>query len=307
MDFRQLKYFTVAIELGSLKKAAEQLHISQPAISKSIKDLEDELGSPLLNRGARGVAANALGQSLYNRAKAALADIEQARQEIMERAIAGSGPLTIATTGIPAARLLPQAILEFRKRHPVAALHISEQPVDTVITLVQRGEAVLGICPVGPAFQREGVLQLPLFEVEPVILCRTDHPLGSAPPARLADLEPYVWITSSADARPSLNLNLAFEAENLPPPGRVIRSDSQLLTRSLLLDSDCLTMSPIQLFQREYDRGLLHQLNIKLQWPKSIQYGIVLRQHGYQTQEVREFRDIVERLVRESPDFKPIA
>lgn len=289
MELRQLKYFAATIETRSLKKAAEQLCISQPAVSKSIKDLEQQLGSKLLVRGPRGIEPNEMGIVLYNHAKAVLAELNHAKKEILAHIGAETGSVTVGTTAVPAAHILPKTIAAFEAERPKVKLCVIGDVVETVFSLVQKGEVDFAICPVGPAFDHLGLEQEFLFEAPVAVLCHAKHPLLSRSSLSCADLLNSTWITSLAGTRPALNLSLAFEAEELPLPDHLIRSDSQLLTRSLLLESDCITLAPLPLYHRELSLGQLAKLDVKLQWPKSINYGIMYRRHSFITPAMETF------------------
>ena len=84
MDLRKLQYFIELVEQGSLGKAAEKLHVSQPALTKSLRLLEDELGVRLLDRLPGGVKPTVYGDSLFAHAKAMLAEADHARIEIQK-------------------------------------------------------------------------------------------------------------------------------------------------------------------------------------------------------------------------------
>lgn len=98
MDFRKLRYFVEVVDAGSLTGAASQLHVAQPALSKSIHALESELGTALLQRSGHGVSATEAGMRLYQHCQIILRDVDRARLEVRK---AGEAPHTRVSIGMP--------------------------------------------------------------------------------------------------------------------------------------------------------------------------------------------------------------
>jgi LysR family nitrogen assimilation transcriptional regulator len=126
VDLRQLRYLVTIIDCGSISKAAEQLHIAQPALSQQMAALESELQVPLLLRSSQGVKASAAGKALYRHARAVLRQLQHAREELTEGGVAESGRVAI---GLPtsAARVLAMPLFKtIRAKYPGIFLQIFE-------------------------------------------------------------------------------------------------------------------------------------------------------------------------------------
>lgn len=126
MDSRQLRYFAKVIETGNLTRAAASLHVAQSAVSMHVRNLEQELGVPLLVRSRSGVRPTAQGQLLFEHARTILRQFEQARQEVVSL---GKEPHGDVALGIPAtvAPVLVRPLLEYlHKRAPKVTPHIVE-------------------------------------------------------------------------------------------------------------------------------------------------------------------------------------
>ena len=118
MELRHLRYFTAVGSLENISRAAARLPVSQPALSRQIRDLEDELGFPLLQRTARSVQLTEAGRVFFDEAKAVLARVDQAVAAARVAAAGQGAELHIGYAQTPTLGLLPQALRLFQERHP---------------------------------------------------------------------------------------------------------------------------------------------------------------------------------------------
>ncbi|WP_144638268.1 LysR substrate-binding domain-containing protein [Bordetella genomosp. 13] len=133
LDLRHLRQFVAIAELGSYRRAAEALHIAQPALSVSIQKLEHAVGVQLLERGARGVTLTAAGEALMEDARRALFHADQARLAARRVALGESGRLRLGFVGSATYELLPRCLPAFRAQYPDVQLELRE---DSTIGLV---------------------------------------------------------------------------------------------------------------------------------------------------------------------------
>ncbi|MEN1986428.1 LysR family transcriptional regulator [Paenibacillus hubeiensis] len=123
MELLQLHYFRITARLGHMTKAAEQLHIAQPALSKTISRLEEDLGVPLFDRSNRQIRLNDFGKAFLAKAEAALSLLEEGRKEITDMAGLERGTIVIATNTLN--RLSP-ALAAFRSQYPEVNFRINQ-------------------------------------------------------------------------------------------------------------------------------------------------------------------------------------
>jgi DNA-binding transcriptional LysR family regulator len=159
MELRALRYFVEVVKQKSFTGAAEQMFVTQPTISKMVKALEDEIGSPLLLREGRQMVLTDAGQIVYDRGLDVLAAHARLEAELNDLGTFGRGTLTI---GIPpmGGTLFTPAIAAFRQRYPKVELKLFERGSKAIEAALLDGEMELG-----------GVLQpvdLALFDVMPV-------------------------------------------------------------------------------------------------------------------------------------------
>jgi DNA-binding transcriptional LysR family regulator len=143
MDIRALRYFVETVRLGSFTQAAAAQFVTQSTISKMVRQLEDEIGAPLLIREGKQVRITDIGRIVYERGQDALAVIRQLRVEVADVAELGRGQLTV---GIPpmANLYFSAAVSAFRQRYPKLELNLAEHGGHLVEQMVARGELEVG-------------------------------------------------------------------------------------------------------------------------------------------------------------------
>jgi LysR family hydrogen peroxide-inducible transcriptional activator len=181
---RQLRYLVALAEQGHFGRAAEHCHVTQPALSQQLSNLEAQLGAKLIERTQRGAELTEIGAGLVDRARAILAgvaDLERSAQGTEE--IAGAFRLGVIPTVAP--YLLPQALPRMRAAFPAAEFSIREAVTETLLAQLRSGglDAVLVSLPV----QEEAVETLPILE-DPfwLITASTDKPKGPVDAGSLA-------------------------------------------------------------------------------------------------------------------------
>jgi DNA-binding transcriptional LysR family regulator len=186
----RLRAFAAIARCGSLSRAAEELYVSQPAVSKHLASLETELGESLVVRGRQGATLTATGQVLADYVLRAEALLANARRALHTDAGAEAGTLAISASGIPATYLLPELLATFRERHPAVEIGFEEGTSAGALELVRlhRVElAIIGGMTVPPELESE-----PLVEDEVVLVGPSALGVRRLRPKELEDL---TWIS----------------------------------------------------------------------------------------------------------------
>jgi DNA-binding transcriptional LysR family regulator len=174
MDTRQLAAFCAVVERRSFSRAAEQLGVTQPAVSLQIRSLEKRLGRQLLDRSGRRVEPTEAGQRLYRSAQRLLAQEEQLLAELGEETEGElSGRLEIGGSTGPGGTVLPVVLGEFQRLHPAVSVALSVSDTQHVIEQVARRELELGV--VGAQRRHRGVAFEPFFRDEVVLAVPRGH------------------------------------------------------------------------------------------------------------------------------------
>ena len=145
MNLRQLRYFIAIVEQGSISKAAEHLHIAQPALSQHIRNMESDLGVKLLHRIPRGVIATEAGERLLRHARLIVDQFEHAREDLLNQSTEPSGVVRFGLPGTVSQILSVPLIETVRARHPKIQLRIAEAMSGFIHEWLRDGKIDLGV------------------------------------------------------------------------------------------------------------------------------------------------------------------
>lgn len=192
MEISQLRYFLKAAERQSFTRAAQELGMTQPALSRSIAKLEEEIGQPLFERQTRVVLLTDAGRLLQTRAEQILALIDDALAEITDDG--ESGRVRVGAIPTIAPFFLPAVLRTFRDQHPRASTVVFEETTDKLLQRCNQGEVDLAI--LAAPVPKQYLEVEPLFEEELLLVLPSEHPLADKRQVNPADIqhEPFVLL-----------------------------------------------------------------------------------------------------------------
>jgi DNA-binding transcriptional LysR family regulator len=194
---RQLEYLVTVAAEGSFTRAAEALHVTQPALSHQIRALEHAVGGALLERLPRSVRLTPMGRAMLPHAKAALADADRARQAARQAGGLEAGELRLATVYSISLGVLPPVLRAWRGRHPEVQVRLYEhRHADELAAAMAAGQADLAVGPLPPDWDGP-VRELGVEEF--VVVLPADDPLARTRRVALADLAERNWVHYSPD------------------------------------------------------------------------------------------------------------
>ncbi len=244
MKLHHLRDVVAIAERGGLRAASRHLNLAQPALTRSLAELERELGSPLFDRHARGMTLTAAGKAFVKRATAILHEVRRARDEVDQLDGGTQGSLTIALSIAAHMALLPPAIGPFRTRYPAVQLRVIEGIYPTLESGLRDGSIDFYIGPAPGHALPTDLLQETLFGNTRIVLGRRGHKLANA--ASLAELAQAEWATTSITLHADEEFGELFRAHGLQPPRLVLQSQSALTLLVTLANTDLLAMVPVQ-------------------------------------------------------------
>ena len=239
MDLDQLRYFLRVAERQNFTRAAEDLAISQPALSRSIQKLEEELGQPVFERRTRSLSLTDAGALLQARAQQVLTLLEDTRAEITDDG--QSGRVRIGAIPTIAPYFLPDVLRKFSREFPKATLIVQENTTDALLKSCTQGEIDLAILALPVPARYLEVEEL--FEEELLLVLPPDHPLTEVEKIRLTDVEPYPFVL--LDEAHCLSDNIvSFCRQRSFQPVAVERTSQLVMVQELVSLSHGVSMIP---------------------------------------------------------------
>ena len=275
MKLQTLQALICIEEVGSLRAAAQLIHLSQPALSAAIQQLEDELKAPLLIRTKRGVSFTSFGQAFMKHARLIVSESRRAHEVIDHMRGNWEGQVTFATSPAIALGPLPKALASFLREFPAVTVHVRDGLYPAVSPHLRDGSLDFALT-AAHKHDIDADLEVQALHVSDVVIVgQRNHPLAQA--TRLAQLQDCSWAFSSAPRGPGAIIMAAFESHGLPKPKLGLVCESFLALPGILAHTDLLTTMPRGLYERNAFKDQLCILPIEDQLPSPTIF--VLRRH----------------------------
>jgi DNA-binding transcriptional LysR family regulator len=261
MKLTQLRHIMAVAERGSLRAAARDLGIAQPAVTRSIQELEREFGVPLFERYARGVSVTDMGRLLLRRAGAIINEVRRAEEEIQQTKGGTAGTVVVGFSSVPHISMLPRALPQFRKRYPKVSMRIIEAVYPMVEAGLLDGSIDFYVGPLQRNSLVPGLSETKLFDNERVVLARKGHPLAGA--RSLRDLRAAEWLTTSITHNAAEELRELFERHRMAVPDLVMQAQSAFSAMTVLATTNLLALMPVQWTDFELTRRSLQRIKVR--------------------------------------------
>ncbi|HEY9319783.1 MAG TPA: LysR substrate-binding domain-containing protein [Achromobacter sp.] len=248
MNLRQLRAFVLIADHRSIRAAARALFVTQPAATRSLRELEHSVGAELVRRSARGVELTTYGEALYKRAVLILQEARKAQEEIGQMRDGEGGTLNLAISS-SALTALPAALMAFRARMPRVAVSFNEVAPPYSHEQLESGHYDLLVQTEYDGNIDDGFARQTLFTLPMAVGARIGHPLRRA--HSLADMHDALWLLPGNIQAPANLLRLAFDAHGLPPPRDIIPCQSIAIALAIMAQSDALGIFVQALFDHQ--------------------------------------------------------
>lgn len=266
LRLRHLELLVALADTGTMRAAAGRLHLSQPALSKMLGEVEAGFGARLFERSPQGLAANPLGEAAIYRARVIFGELSRGREEVDALRAGATGVLRLGTLSVTAS--VPKAIAHLRVRHPGARVQVQEGRVRDLIQRLLDGELDGVFGAITPELLTSELL--PLLHPEVLlpdrlcVLCAPDHPLARKRRLAWADLQLSEWVAPPKDTLVRQALMTAFLDEGLEPPAPAVEVLSSVTIGALLrLDRGLVGAVRAEHAQDEVARGDLRLLAVR--------------------------------------------
>lgn len=231
MDLRDLRYFETIAELQHVGKAADRLHRSQPALTSSIRRLEEACGAALFERAGRGIRLTPAGELLRKWARRLRFDVEDAQRELATLGAGLSGHVRIGIVPTAAQFLLPEVAGQLLQEAPEVTLRTVVGLVDALKPLLRTGEIDLMVGTQTP--EEPGLVSQVLSEDTIVVAASAEHEVFESQPS-LQDLGRYRWALQPPGAPTRDWLDHTFDRQGLPRPKVQVESTMLLVLPALI-------------------------------------------------------------------------
>lgn len=246
MELDQLKYFLQIAERQSFTRAAEDLAISQPALSRSMQKLEEELGQPVFERKTRSVSLTDAGVLLQGRAQQVLSILENTKSEITDDG--RSGRLRIGAIPTIAPYFLPDILRTFSREFPNVTLLVQEHTTASLLNSCTQGEIDLAILALPVPVKHLKVEEL--FDEELLLVLPPNHELVEKTAIHLRDVEPYPFVLLD-EAHCLADNIVSFCRQRSFQPVAVERTSQLAMVQELVSLSHGISMIPAMARQRD--------------------------------------------------------
>ena len=255
MKLSQLRDLVTIAERGGLRRAARQLGLAQPALSKSIRELEKELGAPLFERTTTGMVLTPIGEAFAKRSSAIQLEVQRAFEEVQQLRGVGAGTVSVGMSTSSQIAMLPRVLRHFEKRYPDVLLRISEGLFPAMESAVRDGAIDFYVGPPAETRMESEFEVETLFANRRVVAARPGHPLAQA--RSLKELVNARWVVTSVTAISEAELNPFFDRHDLPQPKIAVQAHGAMAAIMAAASSDLLAMLPQQCLDFARQAGLL--------------------------------------------------
>jgi len=264
LRLRQLHMLTSLARTGNISRSAEELNTTQPALSKWLRELEQDVGLPLFERHARGLRPTPHGESLIEHARRISAHLDSARDDMNAFRHGGHGLVAVGTSGASANETVPIAVTILLRRLPKAQVRLTEGTMDVLMPQLAHGEIDIVVGRSVPELQDAGIRNETLY-MEPIhFVARPQHPLLESRQPGWDKLLAYRWIVWPRGAPIRHALEAAVAAAGHALPADCVESNSLMANLTMLSHSNMISVASHRTARRLEQLGALRVLPIRL-------------------------------------------
>ena len=306
MDFAVIEAFVAVVQFGGFTRAADALHLSQPALSRRIGLLEGDLGQPVFERGRKGARLTDAGRTFLPHAQAALACLRDGSAAVQALAQGDAGRLTLAIVGTLASTELTARLRRFRDDHPRVHVVLRTGNSAEVSGLVRRGEATIGLRyfadPARDMVSRE------LYREPLVVVAAAGHPLANKRRIAPEHLRDAAWVAFPPRRGAATDAFGQVTARSLAAAGlhdaEVVVIDSLTAQKRLVEAGFGLALVPESSVREELALNTLHKLDVPA-LRAAIEVVLIHRQGAFLSPATRQLLDVLKKPPEQRSVRKP--
>ena len=284
MKLTALQALVAAIEEGSLRGAARRIGVSQPALTKLVRELEMELAAPLLERHSQGVRPTVQGQVLFEHARKVSRELASATDQIQQLGGQMKGEIQVAAVPVAMMLLIPETLRTFSRAFPDIRLRVSEELFVEQLQKLRSGQVDLVVGGIPEGLPSGEFISEDLMTTSMVVVARRDSRHAQA--RRLAELAQASWVYTGTSAQTGYASRL-FENHGLPAPPVGAMVNSTLALLALLGSGDLLGLMPEQIIAHPLGQDIVR---VPLEEPGlPLTVGAIIRSGSVVSPAIRQF------------------
>jgi len=255
VTIRHLRVIAALAELKLVARVAEELNVTQPAVSKQIGDLERVVGAPIVTRDRNRLHLTAIGRRLAEHARQVLSQLDRAAFDIEAMASGVSGSVAVGTVSSVGPILLPKAIAVLKRSAPETAISVVEGHFVSLYPQLESGMLDLLIARVWQPQELQGIEQSVLFREPVAIVSGRDHPLARRSDLTWDEASEWPWILPPANSVARRAIDTLFSENGVVTPSNTVASLSLTLNLLIMQEMPALGLFPASLMQAHTARG----------------------------------------------------
>ena len=296
IGLRDIEYFAVVAEHRHVGRAAEALGLSQPALSRSLRRLEQSLDTMLLTRTAKGVELTVVGVAFLSRIQRLRLSLDDIEHEVQELTKGRSGHLHVGANNHAVEHLMPASIEALLHAAPQLKLRVTIGPTAALVAALRSGQVDLIVTGIVSPTEQD-LAQVHLWDDEYYVYASANHRLAARKRLTIADVAAEGWVLTR-DAPPTLWLQRIFQDHGLPPPRMMLETSSLSLRLHVVASSNLLDFLPRISARSAPDGSRLIELRIKeLAWRRP--FVARYRREAYFSPAAKLFIDVLNATAKE--------
>jgi LysR family pca operon transcriptional activator len=267
LRIRQLQVIVAIADQRSLLAASRTLGISQPALSKTLQEIEAVLGVRIFERVSRGVVPNAYGQAILIRARTVLTELNRIGDDLAQVAQQSAGTVVIGALPTAAAGILPATLARLRSRHPRLGVKVMQDRTHDLLPVLESGGLDVIVGRLYPPHTPDDFQREVLYEEPVSILARAGHPILGLDTDCSGALADYDLVLPCLEQRMGQEVDqvLTSFGDRLPKP--LLRASSLSFIRELVLSGDVLAILPRLTMAGDLLRGTIRVVPVDIRTP----------------------------------------
>ncbi len=288
----QLRALVAVSEVQNFSIAGRNLGVSQSSLHRAARELESLLEVTLFEKTSIGISTSKAARILARAVKLAFAEIKQGWDEVNALHNREVGQILIGSMPLARTSILPKAIVKFSDSYPDFKISVNDGPYDDLLTHLRHGDLDFLIGALRFPAPSDDVVQEELFSSPVTVVARPDHPLCKVKNVTLEQLAQYSWVVPRKGTPTRAIFDSIFTEAEMEIPEKLVETSSQILIRSLLRDSDRLTVISEHQIQHELMMKMLVTVPFDLS-ETSRPIGLTLRKDWQPTKKQQQFLDLL--------------